>query len=268
MQKKIRPHTLIVGGTRGIGRAVMQALAAAGHRVSVIGRRAAAKGWPKSVRVWPADLARLESLPALVADIVRTNGRLQSIVFLQRFRGEGDPWQGELDVSLTATRTIIELARNRFAARGGNAIVIVGSIAGQLVAEEQPAAYHAVKGALRQLVRYYACALGPKGIRVNGVSPGVILKPEAEPFYRLNKKLTALYERVAPLRRFGTAADVAAVVRFLCGNDSAFVTGQDLVVDGGISLAWQASLARQLVPVRVRPLAASRRTHSARAKRG
>lgn len=267
MPEKNQPHTLIVGGTRGIGRAVMEALVAAGHRVSVIGRRAAAKGWPKSVRVWQADLAQFQSLPALLAEISRTNGLLQSVVFLQRFRGAGDPWQGELDVSLTATRTLIELVQNRFAARGGNAIVIVGSIAGHLVAEEQPAGYHAVKGALRQLVRYYACALGPKGIRVNGVSPGVILKPEAEPFYRLNKKLTALYERVAPLRRFGTAADVAAVVRFLCGNDSAFITGQDIVVDGGISLTWQASLARQLVPVRVKQLAASRPARSSRVKR-
>jgi NAD(P)-dependent dehydrogenase (short-subunit alcohol dehydrogenase family) len=107
------------------------------------------------------------------------------------------------------------------------------------------------------LVRYYACSLGARGIRVNCVSPGVILKREAEAFYRLNKKLVALYERVAPLRRFGTAADVAAVVRFLCSEDAAFITGQEVVVDGGISLIWQASLARQLVPLRVKQPAPS-----------
>src|SRR5439155_20485051 len=114
------------------------------------------------------------------------------------------------------------------------------------------AAYHAVQRALRQLARFYDVTLGPKGIRVNCVSPGIVLKPEADRFYRANKKLVALYERIAPLRRFGTAADVARVVWFLCSEDSAFITGQDIVVDGGISLVWQATLARQLVPIRVK----------------
>ena len=203
-----------------------------------------------------------ESLPPLFADILTVNGPLQSLVFLQRFRGTGDSWQGEIEVSLTATRVLIELAQDNFSPRQSNAIVILGSIAGQLVAEEQPVGYHAVKAALRQLARYYACSLGPKGIRVNCVSPGVILKPEAENFYRLNRELAALYERVAPLRRFGTAAEVAGVVRFLCTQDSAFITGQDIIVDGGISLVWQASLARQLVPLRVKQVAASSPTRS------
>jgi NAD(P)-dependent dehydrogenase (short-subunit alcohol dehydrogenase family) len=262
MPKKNQPHTLLVGGTRGIGRAVIEAFVEAGHVVSVIGRRAVAPGWPKSVRVWQADLAQAGSLPPLLAEILKVNGPLQSLVFLQRFRGEGDSWQGELEVSLNATRALIELAQDKFSPRQSNAIVILGSIAGQLVAEEQPLGYHVVKGALRQLARYYACTLGPKGIRVNCISPGVILKPEAEGFYRVNKEVTALYERIAPLRRFGTAADVAGVVRFLCSQDSAFVTGQDIVVDGGISLVWQASLARRLVPTKAEQVIMTPRTRS------
>lgn len=250
MAKKNQPHTLVVGGTRGIGRAVTEALVSAGHVVSVVGRRAVASGGPESMRVWQADLTQAESLPPLLAEILKVNGSLQSLVFLQRFRGTGDSWQGELDVSLSATRTFIELAQDKFTRRQSNAIVILSSIAGQFVAEEQPVGYHAVKGALRQLARYYACKLGSKGIRVNCVSPGVILKPEAEHFYRVNKEVAALYARIAPLRRFGTAADVAGVVRFLCSQDSAFITGQDIIVDGGISLVWQASLARQLVPIK------------------
>jgi NAD(P)-dependent dehydrogenase (short-subunit alcohol dehydrogenase family) len=263
MRRKNQPHTLVVGGTRGIGRAVVEAFADAGHRVSAIGRRTVSRAWAKnSTRVWQADLADTTNLEPLIAEILRTNGLLQSVIFLQRFRGDGDPWHGELEVSLTATRTIIELVQDQFNSQRGGAIVVVGSIAGQLVAEEQSVGYHAVKGALRQLVRYYACLLGPCGIRVNCVSPGVILKPEAEKFYRLNKKLMALYERIAPLRRFGTAAEVANVVRFLCSNDSAFITGQDIVVDGGISLAWQASLARELVGPRVTQMPVAARGRS------
>ena len=249
---KKRPHTLVVGGTRGIGRAVALAMAHAGHAVSVIGRQGEMAGRPKAVRVWRADLSKFETLSRVAADILRVNGPLQSLVLVQRFRGEGDPWQSELDVSLTATQKLIELLQEHFAPGQSNAIVILGSVAASLVTGDQPAGYHAVKGALRQLARYYAWTLGPKGIRVNCVSPGIILKPESEGFYRLNPDLVALYERVAPLRRFGTAADVASVVRFLCSQEAGFITGQDIVVDGGISLAWQASLARQLVPLAVR----------------
>jgi len=120
------------------------------------------------------------------------------------------------------------LLQDHFAPNQSNAVVLLGSIAGQLITGDQPAGYHAAKGALRQLARYYACSLGPKGIRVNCVSPGIVLKPEAESFYRLNKKLVALYAGICPLRRFGTAADVARVVRFLCSEDSAFITARTL----------------------------------------
>jgi NAD(P)-dependent dehydrogenase (short-subunit alcohol dehydrogenase family) len=262
MPKKNQSHTLVVGGTSGIGRAVVETLVTSNHKVSVIGLGPVAKGWPKSARVWEADLVRTASLPPVLTEILKVNGPLQSLVFLQRYRGKGDSWQGEFDVSLNATRTLIELAQDRFSPRQSNAIVIITSIAAQLVAEEQPASYHAVKAGLRQLARYYACHLGPKGIRVNCVSPGVILKPEAEKFYRLNKPVADFYKRIAPLRRFGTAAEVAGVVRFLCTKDSAFVTGQDIVVDGGISLAWQASLARQLIPIREKRLSSPMQNRS------
>jgi NAD(P)-dependent dehydrogenase (short-subunit alcohol dehydrogenase family) len=251
------PHALVVGGTRGIGHAVASMFARQGYVVSVIGRTAPKPSAERKIRFFPGDLAQTDSLPALASQIVAVRGPLQSLVFLQRFRGGGDPWNLELQVSLTATRIIIESTQRGFGP-GPNSIVVVGSIASQLVAEEQSAGYHAVKGALRQLVRYYACALGPSGIRVNSVSPGVILKPEAREFYAANPKLVQLYERIAPLRRFGTAAEVAGVVKFLCSGDAAFVTGQDIVVDGGISMVWQASLARALIPIKVRQPGASR----------
>ena len=252
-------HTLIVGGTRGIGREIVNALLNAGNRISVIGRRAPERGWPETVRFWQTDLRERSTLPALAESILQTHGSIQSLVFVQRFRGEGDSWQSELEVSLTATQTLIELLQDRFSKKHSNSIVILGSIAGQMITGDQPAAYHAAKGALRQLARYYACALGPKGIRVNLVSPGIVLKPEARPFYRLNKKLVALYSQICPLRRFGSAAEVASVVRFLCSDDASFITGQDIVVDGGISLTWQVTLARELVPIHVKQPRASQR---------
>lgn len=233
-------HTLVVGGTRGIGRAVVRRFAADGGAVSVIGRREAEETSLPNVRQWPVDLADGESLPGLVAEIAAANGPLRNIVLLQRFRGDGDAWQGELDVSLTATRTIVESGAKTFADAGGS-IVIVCSNASHLVADDQPAGYHAAKAALRQLARYYAVTLGPKGIRVNCVTPGAVLKEEG----RGAEGAAALVD-LTPLRRIATADDIASGIALLCSDDAALATGQELVLDGGLSLLLQESLIQRL----------------------
>ena len=236
------PHTMVVGGTRGIGRAVVRHFLAAGHQVSVLGRRACPERGASSHLV---DLAEQPALQAALQAAVKQHGRLTNVVLLQRYRGEGDAWQGELDVSLTATKLIIERLAESFVRRRrgtAGAIVICGSNASRLVAGEQPVGYHAAKAALRQMARYYACSLAPRGVRVNCVTPGIVLKDEAREFYRQNAKLHALYCRMTPLGRMGSPKDIADAVGFLCGPAAAFITGQEIIVDGGLSLLWQASL--------------------------
>lgn len=237
-------HTLVVGGTRGIGRAVTRRFAKAGGAVSVLGRTSPPERELPNVRHWAADLAAAAELPAVLSRAVEASGALDNLVVLHRFRGEGDPWQGELDVSLTATKTMIEWAGERFA-DGGGAIVIAGSHAARLVAGEQPVGYHAAKAALRQMARYYAVALGPVGIRVNCVTPGAVLKEESREAY-LASPFAERLRRATPLRRIPTADEVASAVFLLCGAEAAAVTGQELVVDGGLSLLWQESLIREI----------------------
>ena len=155
-------HTLIVGGTRGIGRAVVRRFAADGGAVSVLGRTSPAEASLPNVRHQAVDLARAGTVADAVAAAAGAGGPLDNLVLLHRFRGEGDPWQGELDVSLTATKAVVDAAAGRFADRGGS-IVIACSNASRLVADEQPLSYHAAKAALRQMARYYAVTLGPSG---------------------------------------------------------------------------------------------------------
>ena len=195
------------------------------------------------------DLADKAALLAALAEALKQNGRLTNLIFLQRYRGEGDVWQGELDVSLTATKTIIEKLAGKFVRQKKaslNSIVIVGSNASRLIAGEQSVGYHAAKAALRQMARYYACSLAPQGLRVNCVTPGIVLKDEARKFYRENEKLHALYRRITPLGRMGSPRDIADAIGFLCSPGAAFITGQEFIVDGGLSLLWQASLANEL----------------------
>lgn len=246
-----RPHAVVVGGTRGIGRAVVQRFLDDGLNVSVIGRRPPATPFGTTrVRCWSVDLRDTAAVTGTVSAIVKVGGPLSRLACLQRFRGDGDDWEGEMATTLTATRQVIDAAAGKFARGSDRAIVVVSSIADRFVASEQPLSYHVAKAGLTQLARYYAVALAEQGIRVNAISSGTIVKDEARAFYRAQKELRKLYEDMIPLGRMGTAAEIASVVSFLCSRDASFMTGQSLVVDGGVSLQWHEALVRRMSPLK------------------
>ena len=246
-----RPHAMVVGGTRGIGRAVVQRFVADGFKVSVIGRRPPMTPFGTTmVRCWSVDLRDTAAVAGSVSAILKVGGPLSRLACLQRFRGDGDDWDGEMATTLTATRQIIDATSGKFACGGDRAIVVVSSIADRFVANEQPLSYHVAKAGLTQLARYYAVALGAQGIRVNSISSGTVVKDEARKFYRVQRALRELYEEMIPLGRMGTAAEIASVVSFLCSRDASFMTGQSLVVDGGVSLQWHEALVRRTSPLK------------------
>lgn len=239
----VAPHTLIVGGTRGIGRETAAYFGRRGDRVSVIARRK-----PETAdgsRYWSADITDPQQIAETLRALVEASGKINHLVFFQRYRGTGDPWQGDIDTSLTATKNFVEALKGEFA-EGERSIVIVSSINALLIAEYQPLGYHVAKAALCQMVRYWGIQLGRLGIRVNSVSPGTVLKAESQEFFLKDEALCDFYRRITPLGRLGHAREVAEVIGFLCSPAASFVTGQDLVVDGGVSLQWQESLARDV----------------------
>jgi NAD(P)-dependent dehydrogenase (short-subunit alcohol dehydrogenase family) len=242
------PHYLIVGGTRGIGRALTRLLAAEGHNLSVVGRQAPEPIEPAlgRVRFLTADLGQPEEILDKVRASIHMLGPLTGIVFLQRFRGTGDSWEGEIQTTLSATKTLIDNLVDDFDPETRGAIVMVSSNAGRYIARNQPLSYHVAKAGLIQMMRYYAAVLGKRGIRVNAVSPCTILKEESRHCYLENDKLHDLYRRITPLGRMGTAREVAQVIAFLCGPQASFVTGQELYVDGGMSLLLHDSMAREV----------------------
>lgn len=243
-------HSLIIGGSRGIGRAQAKALVEENHLVSVIGRRAeAAEAFQNmpDVHYWSVDVLDEARLSATLDEILERNGKLNSLIFFQRHRGETDDWSGEIEATLTATKNIIERLAVEFDNETGGSIIVVSSLASNFVACEQPLSYHVAKAGVNQMVRYYALMLGPKGIRVNSVSPGAVLKEESKEFYLNNQELYELYQRITPLGRMGTAEEISQVIAFMCSPKASFITGQNIIVDGGLSLELQESLARRLL---------------------
>ncbi len=242
------PHSLVIGGTRGIGRELVDEFVRKGHNVSVTARHIPEPDVSNAgAQYWAADVTDKE-MPVTLGKIVNRTGKINFLVFFQRFRGPGQSWDGEIETSLTATKTIVEAMQDQFA-DGEKSIVIVSSIAATKVGAYLPIEYHAVKAALCHMVRYWAVVLGPFGIRVNSVSPGTVLKEESKAFFTSDRKLSDLYRKITPLRRFGHAREVAQVISCLCSEQTSFVTGQDIVVDGGVSLQWQESLARELLDI-------------------
>jgi NAD(P)-dependent dehydrogenase (short-subunit alcohol dehydrogenase family) len=240
-------HAIIIGGTKGVGRELALLLAAGGQSVTAVGRQPGE---------FPTTTGRIDGLagtveqPEAVLATLRQQvakwGPVTSLVFLQRYRGNGDAWTGELAVSLTATKTLIDGLVPEFAAEGDRSICVVTSNASSFIARNQTLAYHTAKAALKQMVRFYAVKLGPQGIRVNSVAPCTFVKPESTAYYAGQTELQALYRKITPLARMGTAKEVAKAVAFLCGPDASFITGQELTVDGGLSLMLQDTLAREV----------------------
>jgi NAD(P)-dependent dehydrogenase (short-subunit alcohol dehydrogenase family) len=241
-------HYIIVGGTRGTGQALVQHLLSdPGNRVSVFGRKHDAGLSHQHLMAHAVDVSDAPALRSALDLAVATYGKLYSIVFMQRNRSASDAFETDLMVALTATRNAIDhvIDHRYFSEReAGNSIVMVSSIADHYIAPEQDVGYHVSKAGLVQLARYYALQLGRKGIRVNSVSPCVVIKDAAQEFYKENSWLTDRFEQYIPLGRAGKSQDIIKVIMFLAGDQASYVTGQNIVVDGGLTLRSHESIIR------------------------
>jgi len=150
---------------------------------------------------------------------------------------------------MTATKTLLEGLVPHFDPTGDRSICVVTSNASSFVARNQTLGYHTSKAALTQMARFYAVKLGPQGIRVNVVAPSAFVKSESATYYAGQTELQALYAKITPLGRMGTAKEVAKACAFLCGSDASFITGQEITVDGGLSLMMQDALAREVAGI-------------------
>jgi NAD(P)-dependent dehydrogenase (short-subunit alcohol dehydrogenase family) len=152
-----------------------------------------------------------------------------------------DHWRRHLAVNVDGVMfCAVEAARAMVAAKRPGAIVCTSSINAWFV-EETHAVYNVTKAAVWTFIRSAAMDFARHGIRVNGVGPGVVDTPLAE-FVVHNPELAPRYLEAIPLHRFATPEDVANVVLFLASDESSYVTGQTIVIDGGQTLGIPGDL--------------------------
>jgi NAD(P)-dependent dehydrogenase (short-subunit alcohol dehydrogenase family) len=250
----------LIGGTKGLGRVLAELFSADGHRVSVVARNAPADPLASlpGVEFQPADLRSRESIEAAMRALVQKRGAVSNLIFIQRSRmPAGTPrenWENELQISLLASRAAIEALQDQFTQNNGGSIVFVSSMGGVLYADGQPLEYGIAKAGFNQMVRHYSVTLGSRQIRVNGVACYTFLKDESKSHFLQNKKLQTAIRQVVPMRRMATATDMAKAIRLLCSQDAGFVSGQIVVVDGGLSAVGQETVAFWASGVRERSL--------------
>jgi NAD(P)-dependent dehydrogenase (short-subunit alcohol dehydrogenase family) len=240
-------HIVVVGGTRGLGRVVTERFGRNGAVVTAVSRTPVQKSTEQRwMRHIVADLEKPGCAQDIVAKTLAGPGPVRYLLFCQRYRGTGDAWQGELQVSVTATKEIIEAFAEHFCPDGDRAIGVVSSVYAHFVGGSQPVGYHVAKAGLNAMVRYYALTLGRKGIRINAIMPLTYMKAESKSFYLANQRLLDVYKRFVPLGHLGEADDSADMLEFLCSRKAAFINGQCIFVDGGVSAIWPEEVARDL----------------------
>ncbi len=239
-------HALIIGGTRGTGKIVAEKLVKEGYKVSVSGRKEPANR-NQNIDYFISDASEEKFIKEILPEIIRKNGNLDALIFLQRYRGDGNKWDGEIATSLTTTKNIIESSKDKF--NEGSSIIFVSSNAGERVVQDQLVGYHVGKAGLIQMARYYAVMLAPK-TRVNCVSPNTILKDENKDFY--GEDFRAEYSKYIPMSRMCTPEDIANAISFFSGDKASFITGQNIILDGGASLIVREQVQKKNETITVR----------------
>lgn len=243
---------IITGSSRGIGRAIAEAYAAAGATVVISSRRQPAceavadainaqHGERRAIAI-AASISDKAALEALVAETRQRLGHIDLLVC----NAASNPYYGPMagisddqfrkifDNNVLANHWLISMVAPEMIARKDGAIIIISSIGG-LIGSDVIGAYNVSKAADFQLVRNLAMEFGPHNVRVNAIAPGVIRTDFAKALWE-DPAAEARLKSATPLGRIGEPEEIAGTAVYLASKAGAYVTGQGIVVDGGSTI--------------------------------
>lgn len=239
---------LITGASRGIGKAVALRLAKDGYDIAVNynSNTGKAEQTAEEIRaqgvkasIYKADTSNIDEVKAMFKDIRKEFGGLDILVnnagvvddaYLLMINQQS--LEKSLAINIQGYINCAQQAALRMAGAGKGVIINVSSVS-SVIAVEGQTVYSATKGAVNSMTATMAKELAPRGIRVNAVAPGFI---GTDMLKSIPEDLATKYIESIPMKKFGSAEDVANVVASLCSDEFAYMTGQVLVLDGGLSL--------------------------------
>ena len=239
---------LVTGATRGIGKSIAEELARAGARVAICSRKAESCEQVRAefekqnfeVLARACNVSRKEELQALVDATKARWGRIDIVVA----NAASNPYYGPLTeiqdeafdkIYANNVKSVVWLAAMTLPGmKNGGSFIVVGSIGG-LLASTVIGAYGVSKAAGHHLVRNLAAEWGPRNVRVNAIAPGLVKTEFARALWEDEKRAA---ERIVatPLRRMGEPKDIGGIAVFLASDAAAFITGQTIVADGGVTI--------------------------------
>lgn len=233
---------VVTGAAGGLGRAISARLCAMGAKVALVDLKAPTELPSPDCIALACDISDAAAVQRMGLDVERHFGHCEILVNNAGTKArpvslEDLPiadWDKVFGVNVRGAFLCAQAVAKMMLTNGAGSIVNIASIGAQM--PTRIGAYGPSKAAISGLTRQMAVEWGPRGIRANSVSPGLVRTPMSDAFYRDEQQYAA---RVAmlPARRIGMPDDIASVVAFLSTDAASFVTGQDIVVDGGYIIA-------------------------------
>ncbi len=238
---------VVTGASRGIGRAIAEAYVREGAKVVICGRKQevldeVAREFGPGAKGVACHVGRADQIQNLVDSTTREFGRIDILVNNAATNIAQEPcldiddvkFDKMVEINLKSAFRLIRQIAPGMCQRGSGSIINVASISG-LRPQYYGMLYSMTKAALIMMTQSYALELGPKGVRVNGIAPGLIKTVLSEYYWKDEKQLEKVISR-QPIQHIGQPEEIAELAVLLAGDGGSYITGQTIVVDGGATL--------------------------------
>jgi dehydrogenase/reductase SDR family member 4 len=238
---------IVTGASRGIGKGIAAAFVREGARVVICGRKQetldqVAREIGPSVKPIACHVGRADQIQSMVAATVSEFGRIDILVnnaatnvsFGPCLEIDEAQFDKMIEINLKGTFRLIKAVAPGMCGRGSGSIINIASISG-IRPQFHSLLYSMTKAALMMMTQSYALELGPKGVRVNAIAPGLIQTVLSEHYWKDEAQREKFLQK-QPIRRIGQPEDIAEVAVLLASDKGSYITGQTLVADGGFLL--------------------------------